>query len=44
LEVKGFLEEGERMVGLDHPNIVKLIGMSTRQEPIMLVCEVSPCL
>eukprot|EP00039_Didymoeca_costata_P028876 m.22386 g.22386 ORF g.22386 m.22386 type:complete len:736 (-) comp7394_c0_seq1:92-2299(-) len=39
-DVRSFMDEGARM-RFDHPNVVKLLGMS-RRPPMKLVCELVP--
>jgi len=34
-----FLKEAEQMVGLEHPNIVKIVGVAVQQRPWLTVLE-----
>jgi len=40
--VQEFLNEGQRMMNLDHPNIVKILGLSKHENSVSLVLELCP--
>jgi serine/threonine protein kinase len=40
--VQELLNEGERMLNLDHPYIVKIFGLSKRENSVSLVLELCP--
>lgn len=45
-ETRAFLEEAALMAQFDHPNIIRLVGVVTDAQPIMIVvelAEVSAC-